>query len=245
MLFTQPKIFFMTLGALATAACNSGAPTYISTGAAASPQISVSATGKTEMAPDTASVSAGVVTQGRDAGSAMRENAAKMTEVFAELKKAGLKEKNITTSRLSLQPKYNYQDRQSPEITGYEARNTVTAKTYDMNAVGPMLDALVAAGVNNINQVRFSVKDPKAAKAAARKDAIIEAKEKAQEMADAAGVTLGRITSISESTGGFQPQSLYAARGMAMGGAGSASTPIAAGEQTLSVTVNLTYEIAK
>ena len=244
MLLTQPRLYFMTLAALATAACNSGAPTYISTGAAPVPQISVSATGETGMAPDTASVSAGVVTQGKDAGAAMAENAAKMSEVFAALKAAGLADKDIQTSQLSLQPRYDYSNRQAPRITGYEARNTVSAKTYDMANVGPMLDALVSAGVNNINQVQFSVKDPKAATAKAREDAIREAKDKAESMASAAGVKLGRLLSINESGGGYQPPPGVYGRSMAMDAAGGASTPVAAGEQTLRVTVNLSYEIA-
>ena len=103
-----------------------------------------------------------------------------------------------------------------------------------------MLDALVAAGVNNINGVSFSIKDSKSAKDKARIDAIEAAKEKAEGMAKAAGVRLGKIMEIRESSGNYQPpQPMMMARSMSA----DESTPIAAGEQTLSVTVNLTYAI--
>ena len=229
--------------ALGLSACNSGGPTNITT-APVLPQIQVSATGISAQVPDVAIVMAGAVSEGKTAREAMIANATKMTDVFDALTEAGIEEKNITTSQLSLQPRYNYQNRQNgrkaPRIDGYEARNTVTVKSYDVEDVGVMLDALVKAGVNNINNVQFSVKDPKAAKAQAREEAITEAREKAQAMAKAAGVKLGNLTSINESGGGFTPQ-FQGVRARAS--LESASTPIAAGEQTLSVTVNMVYEI--
>ena len=203
-------------------------------------KIYASGTGHAAQAPDQASVSAGVVTEGATAGEAMRKNAALMTSTFAALKKAGIAERNIQTSQMSLQPRYDYQNRQKPRITGYEVRNTVSAKSEDLEKVGPMLDALVEAGVNNINGVNFSIKDSKSAKDKARIDAIEAAKEKAESMAKAAGVRLGRIVEIREGgSSNPRPQPMMMARGMAA----DESTPIAAGEQTLSVTVNLTYAI--
>lgn len=203
-------------------------------------KIYASGTGHAAQAPDQASVSAGVVTEGTTAGEAMRKNAALMTSTFAALKKAGIEERNIQTSQMSLQPRYDYQNRQKPRITGYEVRNTVSAKSEDLEKVGPMLDALVEAGVNNINGVSFSIKDSKSAKDKARIDAIEAAQEKAEGMAKAAGVRLGKIMEIRESGGNYQPpQPMMMARSMSA----DESTPIAAGEQTLSVTVNLTYAI--
>lgn len=234
------KYLLLTTAVFGLAACNSGGPTYITASQAPSAQISVSASGNTNVSPDRASVSAGVVTQGPDAGKAMQANASLMTKVFAQLEAASIPKSNIATSQLSLQPRYDYSNRKAPRITSYEARNTVTVKTDNLDQVGPMLDALVAAGVNNINQVRFSVKDPKAAKDTARAAAIQEAKAKAQSMADAAGVKLGKLQSLSES-GGYSPQPMYRMEA-AMDGA-RASTPVAPGEQTLSVTVNMVYGI--
>ena len=235
------KTFILTVtAALTLVACNSGGPTYITAGEPPMAKIQVSATGTANMAPDMATVSAGVVTQGNTAREAMFGNATKMTRVFEELEAAGIEKKFITTSQLSLQPKYNYQNRQSPKIDGYEARNTVSAKTYELDNVGAMLDALVKAGVNNINGVQFSIKDSKAAKDKAREDAIREAREKAESMAAAAGVKLGKLKSLSESGGNFNPRPVaYAMEARSV----ATSTPVAAGEQEISVTVNMSYDI--
>jgi len=229
--------------ALLLTACNPGAPTYISTGGDAQPTLNVSATGRADAAPDRATVSAGVVTQGKTARTAMQNNATLMTAVFDELEAAGIKKSNITTSQLSLQPQYDYRDRNKPTIKGYEARNTVTVKSDDLDQVGPMLDALVNAGVNKINNVQFSIKDPKNALDKARADAIREARKKAEDMADAAGVKLGPLLSMSEGGGGFNPQP----RSFALAARAESAdfTPINAGDQTLSVTVNLSYGIGK
>ena len=235
------KRYFAHIAAAALLAACQPATTYINSASASAPQIQVSATGQSFMAPDMASVSAGVVTQGKTAREAMFGNATKMTRVFEELEAAQIEKKHITTSQLSLKPRYNYQNRQSPKIDGYEARNTVTAKTHNLDNVGAMLDALVKAGVNNINGVQFSVKDPKAAQEKAREDAILEAKAKAEAMAKAAGVKLGNLKSLTESRGNFSPQPVAYAR--ASLDSASVSTPISAGEQSLSITVNMTYEI--
>ena len=236
------RTILTTAAALALTACNSGGPTYITSSEVPEAKIQVSATGTTNMNPDMATVSAGVVTQGKTAREAMFGNATKMTRVFEELEAAGIEKKHITTSQLSLKPKYNYQNRQAPKIDGYEARNTVSAKTYNLDDVGAMLDALVKAGVNNINGVQFSIKDSKAAKDKAREDAIREAREKAESMASAAGVKLGKLKSLSESGGNFRPQPVaYALEARSAG----ASTPVAAGEQAISVTVNMSYDIVE
>lgn len=201
----------------------------------------VSATGQAAQAPDQASVSAGVVTQGKTAGDAMRRNAQQMTAAFTALKTAGIKDRDIQTSQMSLQPQYDYQNRKAPVITGYEVRNTVSARTDDLENVGPMLDALVSAGINNINGVSFSIKDSHSAKNKARIDAIADARTKAEGMAKAAGVRLGKVLEIRENTNNFRPQpQMMMARAAVME---DASTPISAGEQTLSVTVNITYAL--
>ncbi len=201
----------------------------------------VSATGRAAQAPDQATVSAGVVSQGRTAGDAMRQNAGQMNAAYNALKASGIAQRDIQTSQMSLRPQYDYQDRKAPVITGYEVRNTVTARTNDLNRVGAMLDSLVSAGVNNINGVTFSIRDSGAAKNKARIDAIGQAKAKAEGMARAAGVRLGRILEIRENTNSFNPQpQMMMARSME---GGSAPTPISAGEQTLSVTVNITYAL--
>lgn len=203
-------------------------------------KISVSATGNSYQAPDVATVSAGVVSQGATAKDAMGDNARRMNSVFDALKAAGIQQRHIQTSQLSLNPQYDYTNRKQPRITGYEARNTVTARSEDLDQVGPMLDALVTAGANNINGINFSIKDAEGAKSEARREAVKDARRKADEMATAAGVRLGRILQMSESSyqAGPQPQMM---RAMSM--ESDMATPISGGEQALSVTVNITYAI--
>ena len=203
-------------------------------------QISVSATGESLRVPDTATVSAGVVTQAATASEAMAANASQMNRTMDALLKAGIEKRHIQTSQMSLQPRYDYSDRRAPRITGYEARNTVTAKSEDIDKVGAMLDALVSAGANNINGINFGVKDQDGARTEARKEAVKKARVKAEEIADAAGVGLGDIIHISEG-GAVRPPQPVMMRAQAMDMA--ESTPIAAGEQALSVTVNMTFAI--
>ncbi len=201
--------------------------------------ISISATGTVHQAPDQAQVSAGVVTQASTAQEAMRANAALMNSTFEALQRAGIEPRHIQTSQMSLQPRYDRMDRQAPRINGYEARNQVTAKTHNLEQVGAMLDALVSAGVNTINGVEFMVQDPSKARAQARQIAIKAAKAKAEDMARAANVRLGPIISMSENSHNFEPRPMMmSARSM-----DEAPTPIAAGEQALSVSVNMTFEI--
>ncbi len=235
------KYVLLGATALLLMACHSG--NTVPTGSSLSkPLISVSATGVSAQAPDTASVSAGVITQGKTAGAAMQANANQMEAVFEHLKSAGILPKNIQTSQLSLKPRYNYQNRQAPTLEGYEARNTVSVKTDNIAAVGPMLDALVKAGVNNIYGVQFSVKDSEAAEATAREEAIKIAKAKAESMAEAAGVKLGKLQSLSEGGGGYTPQPMPMAR-MSMAMDSVAETQISAGEHSVRIVVNMTYAI--
>lgn len=229
---------------IAFTGCNSGGPTYITSEVHDMSIISVSATATSNVAPDRAVVSAGILAQGRSAREAMQANATLMTDVFEQLDDAGIAKKNIQTSQLSLQPRFDYSDRRAPTIEGYDARNQVTVKSDDIEKVGPMLDALVAAGVNTINNVSFEVKDTKAAKNEARTQAVKDAKEKAEAMADAAGVSLGKLISMNEGSNVNMPN--FPSPGVRMEmAADMANTPVSAGEQTLSVTVSLSYSIVQ
>jgi uncharacterized protein YggE len=235
------KFILGSVAALSLTACNSGGPTYITSSEVPQPSMNVSATGTVSAAPDRAIVTAGVVSEGKSAREAMINNATLMTTVYEELEAAGIPQKNVNTSQLSLQPRYDYRDRQAPRISGYEARNTVTVKSETLDTVGAMLDALVKAGINNINGVSFSISDPKNAQAEAREEAIKEAKAKAEAMASAAGVKLGPLLSMSENNFSANPRPMMMASRMQM--ESDSVTPISAGEQSLQVTVNMRYAI--
>jgi len=206
----------------------------------------VTASAQIKAAPDKATVSAGVVTEGKNASETASENAVKMTAVFDALTRANIPSNDIRTSQLSLSPRYDYESRKKPRIVGYTANNLVTVTTQDLTKVTPIIDALVQAGSNNIQNVKFSLSDPDAIQAKALEEAIGKARARAQLIARSAGVTLGPLQSINVSNHGYSPNNRSYDEVIVTGGGGGGggvSTPVSGGELTISVTVNLVYEM--
>ncbi len=215
--------------------------------AATSALLTVNAEGKTARVPDLAVFNAGVTSQGKTAGEALSANAADMTRVIATLKQAGIADKDIQTSQISLNPLYgqpvvqpNGMVIQEPRIIGYQATNTVMIRSRDIKNFGKVLDALVASGANQVNGPSFQLADPSAANDEARVSAIKTARARAELYARAAGLRVARIVSISESGGYAPPQPMYA-RAMK---AEADSTPISAGEVEAAVSVTVQFELA-
>jgi len=204
-------------------------------------QITVTGEGEVHATPDQAMLSAGVVTTARTAAAALSNNSRAMNQVFAALKRAGVADKDMQTSNFSVQPQYatDKNGNTLQNITGYQVSNTVSVRVNDLEKVGPTLDALVSSGANSIGDIAFTIKDPKPLMMQARADAVADATARAQTLARAAGVTLGPIVSISES-GYSPPRPMY--RMAAMAGA-PAPTPIAAGEQSVTAGVSITWSI--
>lgn len=205
--------------------------------------ITVAGEGEVRAAPDEAMLSAGVVSDARTAAAALADNARAMTAVFATLRNAGVPEKSMQTSGFNVSPQYETDKNgaQTPHITGYQVSNTVNVTVDDLSKVGPVLDALVASGANSVGDISFGIKNPKAAMAQARAAAVADAVERAQTLTKAAGVTLGPITSIGESGSYDAPRPMY--RVMAAMASAPAQTPIAAGEQSVTANVSITWEI--
>lgn len=203
--------------------------------------LTVSATGETSRTPDFASVGAGVVTQADTVDAAMRDNAARMNQVLAALRNAGIAERDIQTSRVSLAPQYRYEENHAPAIVGYQANNSVSVKVRDLARLGRVLDALIAPGANQINGPDFGIEHPEAAYAEARREAVRKALTQAQTYADALGVKVRRIVRINESSAGTN-QPMPRMRAMAAPIA-DAATPIASGETTLSVQIEVEFEL--
>ncbi len=204
--------------------------------------LSVSGTGEVKATPDQAQLSTGVVTQAATAAVALAANSRAMNGVFDTLKRAGIAEKNIQTSNFSVSPQYgNPKPGGAPHITGYQVSNTVVVMVTGLDKVGPALDALVAAGSNQIDGPSYSIADPKPLLAKAREEAVKDAAARAQTLAAAAGVTLGPILSISEGGSEYSPQPLY--RSMKFQGVASVAPPVASGEETVSASVSITWEI--
>ncbi len=205
--------------------------------------LSLSAYGETNAAPDKATITLGVQVKAPTAGEAMHEDAARMTQVVAALKKAGIEPKDIQTSNLSLNAAYDYAPNQAPKLVGYEAANTVTIIVNDLARLGPAVDASVSAGADQINGISFGLKDPRAADDTARKAAVAALQAKAELYAMATGYHVRRLVNLSEG-GGYQPGPI---RPMALmkAQAAAAPTPVEAGELTVRIDISGVYELAK
>lgn len=202
--------------------------------------LSVSATGEARRVPDVATVSAGVVTQAADANAALRANAEQMNRLMEAVRKAGIAERDIQTSDLRVSPQYHRADGQAREITGYEARNTVNLTVRDIAGLGGVIDALVAAGANQVYGPNFQIGEPDEARDEARRAALDAARARAELYAEALGLRVRRIVSISEG-GGFVPRPMMATRAMdAM-----ESSPVSPGESTLSVNLDVVFELGR
>lgn len=203
------------------------------------PPAAISVTGEASVSvpPDLALVDGGVTSEARTAREASDANNAAMGKVLQALKGAGIDEKDVQTSRLSLQPQ-SAPNRTGPSaIIGYRASNRVTVRVRDVGKVAGVIDTLVGAGANEIGGINFMVSQASRLLDEARDKAVADARRKAEIYAKAAGVTLGAPLSISEE--GNAPPMPY--RRMSAGMV--AAAPVAQGEETLSVTVSVSWAI--
>jgi uncharacterized protein YggE len=205
------------------------------------PVISVSGMGQAQSAPDTAAISAGVTTTGTTAGEALAANTKAMAALIATLKAQGVDAKDIQTSRFSVNPQYVYPDRNGggdnspPRIVGYQVENGVDVKVRRLADLGTILDRIVGAGANTINNISFSVANPAELLTEARKAAFADARQKAATYASAAGGALGSIVSVDETpTAPPVPRPMMAKAAFA---ADSAPVPVEAGQVTFTVDV--------
>ncbi|MBT9244380.1 SIMPL domain-containing protein [Gemmobacter fulvus] len=207
------------------------------------PQITVTGEGQVNGAPDLATISLGVTTEGATAAEAMAANSAELARVMGNLTMAGIAAKDVQTTGLSINP--NWQNDSSgataPRIAGYIASNMLTVRVRALEGLGSVLDAAVKDGANTLNGVEFGLADPAPAMDEARKRAVADARGRATLLAEAAGVTLGKIVSISES-GGYQPP--MPMMRMAADAAGGA-VPVAAGEVSVSANVTIVWALGE
>ncbi len=197
--------------------------------------------------PDIAYITAGVQNEAKTAKEAVAANARDMAGVMKALKAAGIADKDIQTSNFSLNPRYDYvkvSDNSGRQVlAGYTVSNQVTAKVSKLDTLGATLDALVSAGGNTINGIRFALDNDKPAIDEARRLAMQAAVQRANLYAEAAGYKVARIVSINESFQAFEPElKVTHMRAMA---AEAAPTPIASGELTFSANVSVVFELKK
>lgn len=203
-------------------------------------RLDVVATGEVSRVPDVAHINAGVVTTAPSATAALEQNARQMASVRQALRNAGIADRDIQTSSINLFPDYRHDERGgNPQIIGYRATNEVRIKFRDIKATGRILDALVAQGANQINGPMLAIDKPEQAMDEARVAALASARARAEIYARAAGKRVGRILSISETGGMAVPM----ARMRAQAGMVADSTSIEPGEQAVSVSLMVSFEL--
>ncbi len=200
--------------------------------------ITVSGEATISVAPDQAEIEAGITSDAKTAREASDANNAAMGKLLLALKAANVEQKDIQTSQLSLQPQYAPNRSGPSPVVGYRASNRVTVRLHDILKVASTIDMLVGAGATDIGGIGFSVSNASKLLDDARGQAVADARRKAEIYAKAAGVTLGAPLGISEE--GAPGPMPY--RKMAVGMAAS-PTPIAQGEETLHVTVSISWAI--
>jgi uncharacterized protein len=201
------------------------------------PAISVSGEASVSAPPDLAMIDAGVASDAKSAREATDANNNAMAKVLLALKNAAIDDTDYQTSRLSLQPQYAPNRPGQSTVTGYRASNRVTIKLHDVNKVAGVIDTLVGAGANDIGNIYFTVAEPSKLLDQAREKAVADARRKAEIYAKAAGVTLSSPLSISEDG---TPTPMFRVKTLA---APATPTPVAQGEETLSITVSVIWGI--
>jgi uncharacterized protein YggE len=234
----------MRTPALALAALTLAAtPGLAQSPAPQSPRIVVTGEGMGTAVPDLALLSLTVMREAATAGEAMDQGSQAMRDVIAAMKEAGIADRDLQTSSFQIMPRYTYDNRpdgsQEARLVGYQVSNTLSVRVRDISRTGAILDTAVKLGVNQGGTISFQNEDPGAAMDEARKKAVEDARHRAEILAGAGGVTLGRVIEISDQLGAPQPMPQLA---RAFDKAESA-VPIQAGENAYNVQVTVTFEL--
>jgi uncharacterized protein len=204
--------------------------------------LSVSAEGKTTGRPDMATINLGVQTDGQTAQAALQANSQRMTALVAALRHAGVAERDIQTSNVSVNPTYEYRQNEPPRLTGYQANNSVVAKVRAIDTTGRVIDAAVSAGGNTVNGVNFSYQNPDAQLDAARRNAIQEARRRAELYAQALDMHVVRVISVNEG-GGYTPPMPMPMMARAEAAPAPPPPPVEAGEVETTASVSVVFEL--
>ncbi|HEY0113636.1 MAG TPA: SIMPL domain-containing protein [Allosphingosinicella sp.] len=204
-------------------------------------RLDIVATGEVTRVPDVARISTGVVTTAPTATAALQENARRMAAVRAGLRQAGIADRDIQTSSINLHPDYRHDPTGgNPQLIGYRASNDLSVRFRDIANAGKIIDALVAQGANQIHGPMLGIDKPESALDEARTRALTAARARAELYARALGKRVGRILSISEGGANYAPQPMMRMRGES---AALTSTDIDPGEQTLAVSLSVSFEL--
>lgn len=207
------------------------------------PRIVVSGEGQATAAPDLALLTLSVMREAKTARAALDANNDAMAAVIAAMKSAGIKDRDLQTAGIQINPRYNYTNKpdgsQEAELVAYQVTNTLSVRIRDIAKTGEILDKAVSLGVNQGGGIAFSNEDPSAAVTEARKKAVADAIAKAKTLAEAAGVSIGRVLEITDQNIAPPPMPINAKAFDAAG----ASVPVQAGENSYAVQVTVTFEL--
>jgi uncharacterized protein len=202
---------------------------------AADKLVTVTGEATVSVAPDMAVIRIGVTSQGKTAREAGDANAMQMTAVLAAIKGADIAERDVQTSRLSLQPQYDPNKSGTARLLGFQVTNQVTVKIRDIDKLPAILDRAIGAGANEMSGIEFVVSEQSKLLDQARAEAIAVAHRKAEIYARAAGAKVGHVVTIAEEGSAPPPRPMQALR--------AGAVPVAPGEQTLRAEVTVSYEL--
>lgn len=203
------------------------------------PTLSVDGQGTGMAAPDMATVTIGVTTQGKDAAKAQNDNAWVSNQIQAAVRGLGIEEKDIQTRNYSFYPNYSTDKDHRNEVTGYTVNNSVIVVVRDIKLTGKVIDAALSNGANEINSLDFSASDTKAVRKVALLNAIQDARDKADIIAKGLGKRIVGIQNVSESTGYIETRRFGG--NMLMAVAKDAATPITPGSLSLTANVHIDF----
>lgn len=207
----------------------------------------IEVTGQAEVsrAPDRVYIDIGVTTQARKSEDAASQNAERLSAVIAAVKGAAGPGAQLTTTQYSISPNYNYpRGGGTPTVVGYTASNVVRVRLDDLGRIGRVIDAATQAGSNNVQDIRFALRDEQAPRDEALREAALNARQDAEALAGALGVGVVRVLAVSESGPEARPVPIYAQAMGRLAQARVTPTPVEAGTIDVTATVTLTVEVA-
>lgn len=201
--------------------------------------IVVGGTGRVSVEPDLADLRLGVSVTRPTVDAARAVAADTMDAILAAVAEAGLDRRDVRTTLLSVQPRYDYRENRQPVLTGYELANVVEVTVRDLARLGDVVDGTLRAGATSMDGLSFRVADPAPAEREARLRAMAAARARAEVLAEAAGLVIVGVSDIVEGGIASPPEPRYKAARMMV--SEDASTPVESGSLEIAVSVTVTY----
>ena len=202
-------------------------------------RIIVQGEGMVSTQPDMAVINLGVTREARTASVAMDAASVATSQVLAVIADAGIAQADVQTSSINLSPRWDHSKNGQPILSGYVASNTLSVRVRDLDSLPVLLDAVIGTGANTLNGLAFTVADSRPLEDKARSLAVVDARAKAALLAEAAGVALGPVVTITESGGAMPPVPMMRATAMEQ----SMAVPIATGEVDFRASVGILFDI--